>query len=662
MPRFLRYVRSGNVAWPTQRKYKPTVWSAAFEQENDGSTEDLLLYESGLAVYEHLQRIRDVAFSLSLPLEERKLGRLFCAMANRSFWWIQNRLEDVLTDASDSTEVVDIDAIDEQFFTDHLGNAASIDASIEIAVDGVTVPLRLAMDGQLGQGARPDDLDVIQRLTGQVNLGQTYSEIECFWQQCVWEGYHVERTKKADIYVPPEEDWVNARAVGQYRHDHLGMQDGRTAVSVLSQLPALARRKLQPKKILKAVGKTNPLRVTTKSPRRHGFDVQRQDMTLIGRMASLALYLEPMLDEPLSGLGGLSVDNILEVWSILTPLAEQLVDQFHHPERITTVEEMLAFAPTISQPSLEAAVVRATKLSKGDARRAVKILTFTGTRDDTLWLQPLVRTSHNELTVVVTPLLSVQVLWLIEQLLAKGEADLEARGPEFEQSVREQIGEHAKNGRLDAEVVPCDVEFGGEPVKSGQPEKEQIDLLIRVGSVVLVGEVKCQLFPNTSALRRHNYWQTLEGAADQAKRKAAFAEQNRDQFLEKLEWIDTTSISFHPVVITNVSLGVGFEVGGVPVADSRVVGQFLKQGTVVRNAVVGADNQVFSADVEPLYDSPEDAPDKLMDYLRNPPQIRVIQEAVTVDKRIHGVPFVSDEQERAVFSIYSKVRTSREAV
>lgn len=661
MARFLKYVRNGNVAWPTRRKYKPTVWSAAFEREKDGSTEDLLLYQSGLAVYEHLDRIRDEAFSLSLPLEERKLGRLFCAMANRSSWCIQNRLDDAFSEVSESTEAVDIDAIDEQFFTDHFGNTASIDATIESAVDGVTVPLRLALDGRLGSGAIPDDLDVIRRLTGQVTLGQTYTEIESFWQQCVWEGHHVERTSEADIYVPSEQHWTVVRAVGQYRHDHLGIQDARTAVSVLDRLPMTARKRLQRKKILKAVGKTNPLRVTTKSPRHRGFDVS-QDRTLIGRMAALDLYLEPMLGEPLPGLGGLSVNNILEVWSMLTPLAEQLLSQFYHPDRITTVEEALAFAPTISQPSLEAAVMRATNLSKYDAGRAVELLTFTGNRDDTLWLQPLVRTRHDELTVVVTPLLSIQVLWLIEQLLAKGEADLEARGPEFEESVREQIGRCAKNGRLDAEAVPYDVEFRGEPVEPGQPEEEQIDLLIRVGSVILVGEVKCQLFPNTDALRRHNYWKTLEDAAKQSKRKTKFVKYNRGKFLEKLGWADSDSIFFHPVVITNVSLGVGFEVGGVPVADSRVVGQFLEQGTAVRNAVVGAENEVFSADIESLYDSPEDAPGKLMDYLRNPPQIRVILEAVTGDTRMHGVPFVPDDQERAVFSIYAKVRTSEEAV
>lgn len=660
MARFVKYVRNGELAWPTQREYKPDVWSAAFKKEKDGSTEDQLLHESGLVVYEHLQRIREVAFSLSIPMEEREVSRLFCAMANRSFWWIQNQWYQSLSERSESTTVVDFDATDDDLFTDYLGNNASTDGSIEIAVDGVTVPLRLAMHGRLGHGDPPDDLEVIRRLTGQITLGQTYTEIESFWKQCVWEGYHVKRREAYDIYVPSEHHALT-RAVGQYRHDLLLRQDSMTAISVLKQMPVTARKKILRTKILKAVGKTNPLRVATKSPRRQHFEILSQDLALIGRMASLALYLEPMLREPLPGFGGLSVDNILEVWSILTPLAEQLVDQFHHAETIDTVEKLLEFAPTVSRPSLEAAVRRATDLSKDQARRAVNILTFNGERDDTLWLQPLVRTSHDELAVVVAPLLSINMLWLIERLLAKGEADLESRGPEFERSVREQIGEHAKNGELEVQAVSSDVELEGDSVDSSQPEEEQIDLVIRIGSVILVGEVKCQLFPNTSALRRYNYWQTLESAADQAKRKTAFAEKYKDQFLEHLGWTDSTSFSFQPVVITNVSLGVGFEFEGVPIADIRVVGQFLEQGTAVQNALVRANTEVISADVEPLYDSPEDAPGKIVDYLRNPPQIRVLQEAVTVEKRRHAVPPSSDKQKRAVVSLYAKVRASEES-
>lgn len=661
MARFVKHVRVGEVASPAQRKYKSKAWREAFGHQGDGSPEDQALYASGLAVYEHLEAIRDAATRFVLPLPPRTLTRLFCAVVNRVQWWITRRLQHRLAETSELTGVLNIDAADEQLFRDCYGNFASTDASIELAVDGVSVPLRLAMRGRLGKGVIPDDLEVIRRLLVHVRLGQTYTEIESLWQACVWEGCHVKQNEHADIYIPDTRRWSYASAVGQYRHDHLGLQDTQTAASVLKDLPEVAWRRLQRKKVLKAVGKSSPFRVTEIPPEGQGVESLLKDRTLLGRLVSRALYMEPLLGNPLSGLEGLSVDNILEVWSVLQPLADRLQAQFQQPEPISTIEEMLDFAPTISRSSLEAAVARATNLSRPLARRVVKLLTFTGASEDNLWLQPLVRTSQEELVVVTSPLLSINILWLIELLLAKGGADLDARGPEFETFVRNEIGEHASKGPLDAEVFPDDFRLVGNPVESSQPAEEQIDLLLRVGSVIVVGEVKCQLFPNTAANRRYNYRQTLKGAAHQARRKASFVEKNKTQFLTRMGWLDhmdPDSLSFYPLVITNVSLGVGFAIEGVPVADIRVVGQFLEQGTALRNVMLRPDGEVLSADVEPLYKSPADAPQELVSYLLHPPQISILEQYVRVDKRQLGVPLPSGEAEKAVFSVYPTVRTT----
>jgi hypothetical protein len=160
-----------------------------------------------------------------------------------------------------------------------------------------------------------------------------------------------------------------------------------------------------------------------------------------------------------------------------------------------------------------------------------------------------------------------------ERWLRQGGFDLDRRGPVFEELARGKIAEYLREARLlrDAQIAPQSLIVG--------PNREEVDLLVRIGRLVLVGEAKCQLFP-VDAVESYRFQDRLHEGALQAARKATAVRDHPEDIRIPLG-LRTEQITVVPFVLSNSLLGSGYPINDVGVIDLVYLDLLLReaQGT-----------------------------------------------------------------------------------
>ena len=105
---------------------------------------------------------------------------------------------------------------------------------------------------------------------------------------------------------------------------------------------------------------------------------------------------------------------------------------------------------------------------------------------------------------------------------------------------------------------------------------EQIDLVVQLGGLLVVGEIKCLLFP-TEPRERFNYMRKLKDAAEQVWRKAAALASRPDIAARALGITEDRASRLRPVpiVVVNQGFGLASEIGGCRVVDAGLVERYL---------------------------------------------------------------------------------------
>jgi hypothetical protein len=197
--------------------------------------------------------------------------------------------------------------------------------------------------------------------------------------------------------------------------------------------------------------------------------------------------------------------------------------------------------------------------------------------------------------------------------------DLGAKGNPFEREVRKTL----KNADRSQAIRDIFSVFGEDltffPNRRGE-RNEEIDLIFLVGGTLFIGEIKCSIVP-IEDIDFYNNREILNGAVEQAIRKAACVERNLDAFskqLKKRGFEVPSNVTVKPLVVTNNLINSGYPIKSVPVADLALLTRYL-EGSLIELS--------YNAGLEPLktmsfYCSPEEAEAKLDAYLADPPQLR----------------------------------------
>lgn len=238
-----------------------------------------------------------------------------------------------------------------------------------------------------------------------------------------------------------------------------------------------------------------------------------------------------------------------------------------------------------------------------------------------VWSEPfLPEPNTGKLHIVLAPLLSASPIRRVEAWMERGgisdSRGIKARGKPFERHVRMALSEVLANNELLTKTAVA------EHGLKRKGDSEEIDLLVRVGDVVLVAEVKCFVAPS-EPIEKHNHLRNLDKATAQADSKRAWAEANRHRIAEALD-VDADGVAalrIIPLVIINHAFGIGLERNGVPVVDLHYLRILLGCGSYQGDTRFERD---FGAVYESvlLYRSQEEFEAKIVDLLGDPPPMK----------------------------------------
>jgi hypothetical protein len=233
--------------------------------------------------------------------------------------------------------------------------------------------------------------------------------------------------------------------------------------------------------------------------------------------------------------------------------------------------------------------------------------------------------SESSLTLVFAAL-HAEPTRLLDVWLRQLGVDLARRGPSFEQHIRSELARMISASDLKLISAVTEKPFVFKP---GTGRREEMDLVLRVGDVVVIGEAKCLLVP-TESKQKAIHRNALIDAASQVSRKVAAAKAHPDGFRQQLLDQGMTipdGFDLIPAVVSNSAIHVGFPIDGVPLVDIHILEVYFSGNFT--DTVMTFKEPDRHVRTHYIYSGPTDAPGKLASYLQAPPQMATYVNGLT---------------------------------
>lgn len=621
----------GALKGPNQREFSRDDWIAAYKAVASPTVADTRLFNAGLWLDEALRDTRELARQARERLKgipRRELMRLHVGLVNfvvsvdTAAAGAQTRFR---FDAAEGGDAYEIEATPPAL---DLSGAVStfVDAARYAIAEGRSAPAN-------GDRDWAEDGSVVGLLLATSRIGRMYSAFETAWNECLWNGWRVGQAEDGvDVIVPVDLEIEVARAVGDARRDSLYYQAPLWARQVWRRLPEEERRRWWASERVVGAERAEDGTVTPVLGRR-AFDPGNPPPEFLFWQMLADGETGFLLDEPLPRLAGLTARQLFDAWAVLASFGEVLQNMAPAPQDDPSPGDLLEHAPLIRRDRLRDSLGQAANLSAAQAQAALGAFVSRGTARSDPWLEPIVAVADGLLAPVVAALRWPNLTRSVEHWLQEGGLDMARRGTLFEESVRRDL---ARENRIEGvSVHPTAVQYANE-----------IDLVVRLGSTFLIGEVKCTVFP-AEAHDYHTYWGILREAAEQARYRVDVLTADPKAFLDQIgvKDVDPDGCRFLPLVVTNVHAGAGHQFEEVPVVDPLVLHAFFAEGRLLSWVVEGRDG-VEHARETLLYHSPREAEAAIEAYLDAPPQILRLREWIAVDTSPMMPPEISENAPR----------------
>ena len=179
---------------------------------------------------------------------------------------------------------------------------------------------------------------------------------------------------------------------------------------------------------------------------------------------------------------------------------------------------------------------------------------------------------------------------------------------------------------------------------SADSEYEEIDLIIIFDDIILLGEIKCHLYP-TDPIKVHNTIKDLEQGTTQIQRKKDFFKAHFKSISSELNLPDEKNFKIIGCVITNRGLLTGFSKDGIPIVDLRIISKYFSSDHLPLFYAIQRDS--YSEKID-FYSSFSESKSNFKNYLSLPPQIMTYLMNVN---RVHmRLPKILNSPKGIVFS------------
>jgi hypothetical protein len=629
---FVERVRNGKIPQPTQRQFSKDKWSDEFNKLDSPSEEDVRLFETGKWIFEKFESIRERLKTPSLDAICREdLLRLLVGMTNRiAFLMVHTSVsvtDNFSIESAIQSNLSQINAADP---------TSTPDMVLTASVDSLRFPLRRALDHRTRNSTVADEVEALNNVHFASVLGQFYEVYDSLWMSTLWGGRYLKHSGGVDRVMPASSKEAIVSAVSEHRRQMLsGLSAYLVAAAWNGIDPELRIRHLKtvPNVSVKGRGKKRRFQI---SP---GFaGSPRSNIILHYRLLAEREYYSPFFKVPLPNLTGINISEVLAVAEVLHVVAAAEMNSLPSPKTesaITRFEALFVYSPILYFDEISELIKRHLSFSHDKIRKILAFLTTASDSRAELWAKPLVAIDEKRFLMIWAPLVLGNISRTVELWMKEGGLDISQGGFHFEDYARSEIQDRIRRSPILTDMEVYDTNF----ILEVGDECEEIDLVIRLGSTILLGELKCILFP-AEPLERYRYFETLVSASSQIRRKLDFVQKYKREFLSKLDLnraSEDTDFSFFPFILVNQAFGVGFAPDDVPVTDLLILDRFL-DGALEQFVTVSPSGDSSAQKTTVFYESQDGASERVIEYLKNPPQLRHLFSHVTVTgKRLPAI-------------------------
>jgi hypothetical protein len=203
------------------------------------------------------------------------------------------------------------------------------------------------------------------------------------------------------------------------------------------------------------------------------------------------------------------------------------------------------------------------------------------------------------------------MLYLIDRWLETGNCDLSDRGYKFEDYITNFLKDKTLNEFAKFDLVDKSNFYFIDSENNRQ--EEEIDLVLKTESTLILAEVKCITYP-LEANDYYNSFQIIKKAKKQIERKAQFIKDNWIHFEDELGKKDEREIK--KIIIVNFPHFAGRIIDGIPIADFYLFLSYFRSGELT-NVIVEEGKEPIINTI-PYYDSIESFEENFETFFLNP--------------------------------------------
>jgi hypothetical protein len=618
----LHQVRRGKVAPPTARDFDPGLWRQA--QSAAACPDDAAFIAAGLWFGDAVQTRWRLMPELGLEkMSAGVMSRHLAGVANLAQLRVdaltaQVRLgmeDDEIPDGSIAH--VKLGAAGEKAATADMIRTSTLDTLGKFAGYIRTT----VADAKGGAALDPAAVAAALALCEDIYL------LEYLWGQVLWRDWRMTQEGQHLRFSPPAPDpWGRSFVVAEYRREQLFFE----FYGVHALEWARAGSVLSPAWQVDVKRKDDRFRFSA-SPLWPG-DGPLPTGYVLGQVLE-DTELGPYLHDPLPNLTapGITLHNLVQAWQILALAAEAIAARLNKKKPA----DPLAFAPVVRRSDLEG-LLEVLGLTSAQRRALVDFLVWNRRAVDGLWSKPFLPVAEGRVTPVLTPLICPNLLrtaelWLTE---AAGEAFFQKRGNQAEGRLQARVAAGLAQRRWGRSGKV--VQEGWEPKIDGV--RRDIDLVIRIGETVFVGEMKLKKYP-VSAAEVGRHVQEFGHAAEQLDIRLSWLSRNLPLVAEKTGFEgDPRDLVLRGFVVSGTAFGSGVTAGAYPVIDVDELLFFFDNDAFLVAADVSARTGYAGTPLRPslglalVEDEPAAA---LLAFIEGPLHVRHAEAALASDVRIN---------------------------
>lgn len=333
--------------------------------------------------------------------------------------------------------------------------------------------------------------------------------------------------------------------------------------------------------------------------------------------AAMLVYYPFFEDIQLKKLGSMTLDDILVLFNQLQQLVIRIKKESEEKVEVENVADLENFAYRTPVETIRNYLHETTNLSNNQINHFLKVVeSCNGSKRIDLWSRPLFKVGIYYFLPLV-PIISPNILYLIDVWLDEGGYDLKERGKLFERYIKNLV-KKSLDGRF-TYVIPNKSKFF-----INESVYEEIDFLLVLKDVVLVAEVKCVKYP-FGPRDYYNSIKRLTEGADQVIRKTKFLKVNAEKFVADIGIMKDKE--FIPVVITNYPSFSGLKIKDIPVIDFFLLDGYINSGKLGQIKVeCTEENQInlFENTKKVYYDNEEEFNQNLKEYIMHPAPVEEV--------------------------------------